>query len=125
MIVETIFSTIDEAGKPNFAPMGLIWSEEFVTVRPFRNSHTYRNLLSSGYGVANVTDDVLAYVQCALYDAVLPHFPAKIAPGIVFQGTCSWRELAVISHGGSGERSEVCCRVVHEGRRWIVPQGSR
>jgi uncharacterized protein len=117
MIIETIFSTIDETGKPNFAPMGLVWGEEIITVRPFRTSQTYRNLLSGGYGVANVTDDVLAYVQCGLYDAALPHFPSKVAPGIVFQGACSWKELSVISNEGSEERAEMRCRVVHEGRQ--------
>jgi hypothetical protein len=117
MIIETIFSTLDENGKPNFAPMGLVWGEEYITVRPYRSSRTYQNLISSGYGVANLTDDVLAYVQCGLYDAVLPNFPAKAAPGIVFQGTCSWRELAVISCEGSTERAEARCRVLYEERQ--------
>jgi uncharacterized protein len=117
MIIETIFSTIDEAGKPNFAPMGLVWGEDHITVRPYRSSHTYQNLLSSGYGVANLTDDVLAYVQCGLYDAVLPYYPATASPGVVFQRTCSWRELVVISHEGSQERAEVRCRVLHQGRQ--------
>jgi uncharacterized protein len=117
LCIETIFSTLDEAGKPNFAPMGIVWNEESLTVRPFRSSQTCRNLLSSGYGVANLSDDVLAYVQCGLYDAVLPSFPSRSVPGVVFQRTCSWRELAVISHGGSSDRAEVRCRVVHEERQ--------
>jgi uncharacterized protein len=117
MIIETIFSTIDVTGKPNFAPMGLVWGEEYVTVRPYRSSRTYQNLISTGYGVANMTDDVLAYVRCGLYDAELPGFPAKVAQGIVFQETCSWRELAVVSHGGSPERAEMRCRILHEERQ--------
>jgi uncharacterized protein len=117
MIIETIFSTLDVTGKPNFAPMGLLWGEEFITVRPYRSSHTYQNLIRSGYGVANLTDDVFAYVRCGLYDDILPNFPAKVAPGIVFQGTCSWRELEVISCEGSQERAEVHCRIIHEGRQ--------
>jgi uncharacterized protein len=115
MIIETIFSTLDENGNPNFAPMGLVWGKEYITVRPYRSSHTYRNMTSSGYGVANLSDDVLAYVQCGLFDSVLPNFPAKIAPGIVFQRTCSWRELEVVSYEESRERAEVRCRVLHEG----------
>ncbi len=115
MIIETIFSTLDESGMPNFAPMGIEWGDEFVTVRPFGNTCTCRNLLSSGYGVANLSDDVLAYVQCGLYDAVLPYFPANVAPGVVFQGTCSWRELVVISQEGSGDRPDLRCQVIHKG----------
>ena len=115
MIIEAIFSTLDENGKPNFAPMGLVWGDEFITVRPFRNTHTCRNLLSSGYGVANLTHDVLAYVRCGLYEEVLPYFPAKVVQGVVFREACSWREMAVVSHGGSDDRAELRCRVVHKG----------
>jgi hypothetical protein len=117
MIVETIFSTLDETGRPNFAPMGVVWGGEFVTVRPYRNTHTCRNLLSSGYGVANLTDDALAYVRCGLYDEILPHFQAKTIPGIVFRETCSWREMELVSRGGSRERAELRCRVLHKGRQ--------
>ena len=117
MIIETIFSTLDENGKPNFAPMGLVWGEEYITVRPFRNTHTYRNLISSGYGVANLCDDVLAFVRCGLYKEILPNFPAKLIPGAVFEQTCSWREVEVISKDESDERASVQCRVLHEGRQ--------
>jgi uncharacterized protein len=117
MIVETIFSTLDETGNPNFAPMGIVWGEEFITVLPFRNTHTCRNLLSTGYGVANVSDNVLAYVRCALYDAILPSFPAKVVPGAIFEETCSWREVALISQAGTSDRAELYCRVLFDGRQ--------
>lgn len=117
MIIETIFSTRDEAGNPNFAPMGLVWSEDNVTIRAYRNTDTCRNLLATGYGVANIADDVLAYARCALHGDVLPHFPAKKIPGIVFEGTCAWRELEVISRAGSEDRAEMHCRVVHSEQR--------
>jgi uncharacterized protein len=117
MIVETIFSTLDETGNPNFAPMGIIWEEKFATLRPFRTSHTCLNLMSTGYGVVNISDNVLAYVQCALYGAVLPHFPSRVVPGVVFNGCCSWREVEVISRDGSEQRAELKCRVLYEGRQ--------
>lgn len=115
MIVETIFSTLNPSGLPNFAPMGILWGEETLIVRPFRNTTTCGNLLTSGYGVANLTDDVLAFVQTALYDAVLPHFPARVVPGAVFQEACAWREVEVIEESGSLERAEVHCRVLYRG----------
>ena len=117
MIVETIFSTLDQKGVPDFAPMGIVWGEESIIVRPYRSSRTYRNLLSSGYGVANLSDDVLAYVQCGLLHEILPNFPAVSVPGVVFQGTCSWLELNVASQTGSGERAEFLCRILHKGRQ--------
>jgi hypothetical protein len=115
MIIETIFSTINEAGEPNFAPMGLIWSGESALVRPFRDTQTYRNLRYRGCGVANFCDDVLAYVQCGLYDSTLEFFPARAVPGIVYRGACSWLELEVISQNGSEERADFHCRVLRKG----------
>jgi uncharacterized protein len=117
MIIETIVSTLDESGAPNFAPMGVELDQDSITVRPFRNTRTYRNMIASGYGVANFTDDVLAYVQSALYYTILPGFPAKTAPGVVYQNACSWLEMAVASQGGSDERAELHCRVLYRGRQ--------
>jgi len=117
MILETIFSTLDENGKPNFAPMGIVWGDDSVIVRPFRTSQTCRNLLSCGHGVANLSDNVLAFVQCALYDEILPSFPAVKVPGVIFQDACSWLELAVVAIGGSEERAEFRCQVLHRGRQ--------
>jgi hypothetical protein len=117
MIVETIFSTLDQNGKPNFAPMGLVWGDKIVIVRPYRDTQTYRNLFSSRYGVANICDDILAYVRCALYDAILPHFPARLGLGVVLNNACSWREMEAVAFGGTTERAEIRCRVVFEGRQ--------
>jgi uncharacterized protein len=117
MIVETIFSTIDEKETPNFAPMGIVWGEENVLVRPYRSTQTCHNLRTNGYGVANLSDSVLAFVQSGLYGAVLPSFPATAMPGVVFREACSWLELAVISQGGSDERAEFQCRILHKGRQ--------
>lgn len=115
MIVETIFSTLNRNGEPNFAPMGLEWGEDFVTVRPFRNTRTYQNLCSHGYGVASITDEALAFVQCGLYKMVLPHFSAQVVPGVVFRRACSWRELEVSSQNGSNDRADLRCRVLYKG----------
>jgi hypothetical protein len=117
MIVECIFSTLDPAGEPHFAPMGLVWGDQEITVRPFRQTSTYRNLQATGYGVASLTDDVLAYVKSSLYKQVLPHFPARAVPGVVYQAACSWRELQVVAIDDAGPRPEVRCRLVESG--WL------
>jgi hypothetical protein len=74
-------------------------------------------MVSTGYGVVNFTDDALAYVESALYNAVLPSFPAKTAPGVVYRDACAWQELAVESEAGSDERAELKCRVLYKGRQ--------
>jgi hypothetical protein len=115
MIIETIVSSLDETGAPNFAPMGVEIGSDSITVRPFRNTRTYKNMIATGYGVANFTDDVLAYVQTALYDAVLPSFPAKNSPGAVYRNACSWQEMAVQSQAGSADRAELQCGILYKG----------
>ena len=115
MIIEALVSTLGPDGRPNFAPMGVQWDETAPTLRPFRTSHTCRNLLATGYAVVSVTDDVGAFVDSALGDAALPHFPAQVVPGVVFAGACYWRELRLVSAGGPPERAELRCRVVHRG----------
>lgn len=116
MIIETIFSTLDASGRPNFAPMGLVWGEEAMTVRPFRDTTTCRNLLETGCGVANLTDNVLSFARTALSDAQLPHFPARHVRGVVLEEACAWCELEVAYIDGDEERAEIQCRVVGQGR---------
>jgi uncharacterized protein len=116
MIVEVLLSTLDPAGQPNFAPMGVMWGEDELIVKPFRATRTYANLVATGYAVANVTDDALAFVDTALAHLALPHFPAETVPGVVFAGVCYWRELAVIGTEGGPERAKLRCRVT--GRGW-------
>lgn len=117
MIIETILSTLDENGRPNFAPMGVVWGENELIIRPFRHTHTYRNLLATGHAVANLTDDVLAFVDSALGDVMLPHFPARVVPGVVLSAACYWRELRMVSAAGAPERAELRCKVVYRGRQ--------
>ncbi len=124
MIFETILSTVDTSGTPNFAPMGVIWGEAVMTVRPFTNTTTYRNLAMTGVAVANVTDCVLDFVHSALSDVQLPHFPARKVPAMVLQNVCSWFELRVMrieeengENGENIERASVYCRVVERGRQ--------
>jgi hypothetical protein len=52
-----------------------------------------------------------------LFDAILPYFPASAVPGVVFQGCCSWLELAVVNHSGFDERAEFQCRIKHKGHQ--------
>jgi hypothetical protein len=117
MIIETIFSTLDKSGKTNFAPMGLVWGDEIVVVRPFRSTRTFQNLRSSGCGVASLSDNTLAYARCALFDENLPSFPAIVVPGSVYQEACSWLELKVLSCRETDDRCDFECQVVHKGRQ--------
>lgn len=112
MILEVIFSTVSGEGIPNFAPMGVIWGEEEIIVRPFMNTQTYKNLSSTGYGVASITDDVLVFAKTALENFLPEYFPAKSIPGFVLKDCCFWRELKVKSVKEDQGKAEVFCKVM-------------
>ncbi len=113
--IEVIFSTLDEDGRPNFAPMGVMWGKKELIIHPFRNTDTYRNLMATGYGVANVTDNVLLFAQSALSDPMFPHFDARQVRSIVLKDACYWREVIVTEVGGGDMQAEIRCRVVGQG----------
>jgi uncharacterized protein len=127
VILETIVTTLDPAGVPRFAAMGVVWGEESITIRPFVNTRTYRNLTASREAVVNVTDDVLLFATSALTHAHLPSEPARQVRGVVLRDACHWREVVVervVSPAPSGSpgptgsdpgRAEVLTRVVTGG----------
>jgi hypothetical protein len=116
MILETIVTTLDAAGRPNAAPMGIRLEDGMVVLSPFRTAATCRNLEAVGEGVVHFTDNVLLFARCALTSTVPPHRPAARVRGIVLEDACHWREFSVVSAGTGGERASFRARVVAEGR---------
>jgi len=118
VIIETVVTTLDGAGESNFAAMGVVWGEDTITIRPFTNTRTYRNLVASGEAVVNVTDNVLIFAKSALSRARFDGVAARHVRGVVLADACRWREVAVkeIAPPPSGEgRAEVLTRVVGGG----------
>jgi uncharacterized protein len=120
MIIETVVTTLDEAGEPNFAAMGVVWGEETITIRPFTNTRTYRNLTRAGEAVVNVTDNVLIFAKSALSRQTFEAFAATRIRGIVLADSCHWREVRVrprpAAHpGGTPGRAEILTEVVDGG----------
>lgn len=121
MVIETVVTTLDERGEANFAAMGVVWGEETLTIRPFTNTRTYRNLLRAGEAVVNVTDNVLIFVKSALSSERFECVPARHVRGVVLRDACSWREVVVekiLPPGGDAQgpgRADVVTRVVGGG----------
>ena len=95
MVIETVVTTLDEAGEANFAAMGVVWGEETLTIRPFTNTRTYKNLTRTGEAVINVTDNVLIFAKSALGRERFECVPARRVRGVVLRDTCYWREVSV------------------------------
>jgi hypothetical protein len=113
VIIETIITTLDAEGRPNFAPMGVEWGEEEIVVKPYRETTTHRNLLATGEAVVNLVDDVLYFVRGALQSPTFPAGPAKVVRGVVLNAACSWRELRVRQADTREARARFACEVVH------------
>ncbi len=116
MILETIVSTVDRSGQPNFAPMGITLEGERVLLRPFREARTWSNLQEVGEGVVNFTDNVLLFARCAVDSWVPPHRPAAKVRGFILEDVCHWREFRVESADLSKERGRFWARIASEGR---------
>lgn len=115
MIIESIITTMDAENRVNFAPMGVVWGDDEITVKPYRETTTYRNLLQTGEAVVNLVDDVLFFVKGALSSPVFPSSPAAVVRGVVLEAACSWRELRVRESDTSEPRARFTCDVVHRG----------
>lgn len=125
MIYETIVSTLDASGRPNFAPMGIGIEGEMVVLRPFRTAVTWANLKETRVGVVNVTDNVLLFARCALTGDVPAHHPATRVRGVVLDDVCHWKEFEITSCDLTAERGWFSGRVVASGRQRDLPGFNR
>jgi hypothetical protein len=116
VILETIVTTLDPAGRPNAAPMGITIEGETIVLRPFATAATCRNLTAHGEGVVNVTDNVLLFARCALGDAVPPHRPAERVRGVILEDAAHWVEFVVESADTARERAVLRARSAARGR---------
>lgn len=121
MIIESVFTTRDGEGNLNFSPMGVVWGEDEIVVKPYKSTTTYPNLVETQVGVVNIVDDVRCFARGAVGKPTFPWFPAREVEGAVLEDACSWRELEVVEIDDSGERARIRTRVVHrEVRREFV-----
>src|SRR5207249_5005509 len=114
VIIESILTTLDGAGTPNFAPMGVEWGDQDIVIKPFLETTTFRNLRDTGAAVVNLTDDVMLFAQGAIATVQFPAVPATAVRGVVLEAVCSWRvwdvpsleapppSAQVVLAGGSG-----------------------
>jgi hypothetical protein len=86
MIIETILSSTSEDGKANFAPIGVRIPDDCLRLSEVKEidlflypgSHTFSNLKQVPQGVANLTDDVLSFVEAALFSDRLATVPSRL-----------------------------------------------
>jgi hypothetical protein len=123
MVIETVVTTLDDAGEPHFAAMGVVWGEESVVIRPYTTTRTFRHLEKRADAVVNVTDDVLLFTMSALTHERLECEPASSVRGVILHGACQWLEVQVTrilmppAVTAAAGRADVVTRIVRNGTR--------
>ena len=107
LIIESIVTTLDAEGRPNFAPMGVEWGDETIVLKPFLETTTFRNVHETRVAVVNITDDVMLLAQGAISSPQFPWVPATAIRGVVLEAACSWRELEVVTIDDTPPRSRI------------------
>lgn len=115
MIIETLLTTMDAAGKVNCAPMGVEWGEAVIIIKPFLDTTTYRNLTVNKHAVVNITDNVLLFAESAISSPIFSTRPAAVVPGRILEDACSWREVVIEAIKPTEPRARLTGRVVHCG----------
>lgn len=120
MIIETLLTSLDPAGRLNCAPMGVDWGDDLIVIKPFLETVTFRNLQATRAAVINLTDDALLFAQAVTHHPASDQpatVPAERIAGRVLEVACSWREVEVVTIDDTPPRSRIETRVVHRGSR--------
>ncbi len=113
MVLEAIVCTINAAGQPNFAPIGVHVAGSRVRLWLYSGSHTYANLHLNRQGVICFSDDVLLFVETALFSSCPPHVPSvKVLPPTLAAVGAVW-EFSVADFDDTSEPALILAEVVY------------
>ena len=121
MILESVVTTVSPTGELNVAPMGPDFdpAQDAFELRPFEDSQTYRNLISTECGVLHVTDNVLLIASSAINEmpAAWQSDAAEHVDGRVLHDCCRWYEFRCIEKPSTTNRKTIHCEIVGRGRK--------
>ena len=129
-ILEGLVTTRNSDGSINIAPMGPVvelekdGEIERLLFRPFQDSQTCQNLMTTKQGVFHLSDDVLLFARAVtkqLTAAELPLLPAEKIEGKIISTACQWHEFQITSCDTSSIRAELQAEVLDRGgaRRFL------
>jgi hypothetical protein len=118
VIFETVVSTVDAAGVPHIAPMGVRYDgtgpSAQVVLMPFKPSATYDNIVATGHAVLNIVTDTRVFAGCVTGRRSWPLQPAQAVPGVHLQAALSHVELRLAGSDGDAQRPRLRMARVHE-----------
>jgi hypothetical protein len=114
MIRETIVTTVNAAGAPHIAPLGLVAEGGHWIIAPFHPSTTLVNLREVPYAVANYTDDVRIFAGCLTGRRTWPLAKIDSFPVPRLDAALTHAEFAVDRVEDHPERPRFICRVLRQ-----------
>ena len=114
MILETIVITVNNAGEPHIAPMGIHTHDDELVILPFRPSTTLDNLVSNKTAVINFCDDVRVFAGCLTNRRNWPLSPTESFSGYVLASALAHSEVEVVRIEDDPIRPKFFCRTLRE-----------
>ena len=74
---EAIVTSMNMRGKVNIAPMGVDLHREYLVLKPFTNTETFKNILEVKEAVINLTNDSIIFYNALLSKENLKFVPSK------------------------------------------------
>ena len=111
MIRETIVTTVDAAGRPHIAPLGLIEDGEGWIIAPFRPSTTLENLRAVPFAIANYTDDPRLFAGLVTGRTDWPLIGLSTSPAPRLAAALAHAELSVTHVEDDAQRPKFHCKV--------------
>ncbi len=114
MIYETILTTIDIQGEAHTTPFGVRMQDGLVVISPFKPSTTLENILTTGYAVQSLTDDVRVFAGALTGHKAWSLTAAEIVHGFRLMDTLAHKELKLVKIEEDDIRPHLFMEVVYE-----------
>jgi len=125
LIRETLVITVDRAGTPHIAPLGLISEGESWIVAPFHPSRTLENLRSQSRVTANLTEDARVFAGCLTGRRDWPLTPTQPGfPPRLLDALAHW-ELQVTEVREDATRPRFVCAIAAQAAHAPFPGHNR
>lgn len=114
MILETIITSQNLAGKVHVTPFGIRRQDDIVILSPYKPSTTLENILATGHAVLNLTDDVRVFAG-----ALTGHQPWQLQAAekiaVARLSDClAHKELKLIKVEDDAVRPHLYLQILHE-----------
>ncbi len=110
---ESVVVTLDAAGRPHIAPLGVIERPPHLVLAPFRPSRTLDHLEARPFATVNYVDDVRVFAGCVTGRRDWPVVAAERIAGFRLAAALAHSEVEVVAVEPDPLRPRFLAREVH------------